>query len=423
MNIENDKSIDEVLLTEKIELPWKGLLGDVAKAIVSISFLVTLVAGISIFAYLKRISWPELLLPSISSYAALGVIVVALVLLSLAVAVTFYGSAFWIHIVAHSYGKPEKIPGKLWLLIIFLHSLWTFGVAIFFFSFEWAKEKESFLSQIGASLSENFWIVILVLFFVAVCASYLFHTQLYQSLYPSGSSKFILKRVVRSVWDGCQFSLISLTSSFAFSTFIAINPDIGTSDINFKSASLVLWSTWPGIFVGLIYLGVYRKKGSAKEGLRVVGIFTTVLSFYFLVVFPNFTTVQINMAALGAVAVFSKDEHTYVLIKPEMKSTYEHAGFSMSNEALPIFVGYERFHLGDVLLLCKHAYNPLFSPPSEKVEGSSKSLDSASKGVIKHGCINVEKGEVRRIDPMASVGPAMSPTQLQLSTVPSRIFT
>jgi hypothetical protein len=423
MTLENDKANDENLLTEKLELPWKGLLWDIAKAIASISFLVTLVAGLSIFVYLKRIDWPELLLPSISSYAALGIIVVALVLLSFAVAVTFYGSAFWIHIVAHSYGKPGQIPEKLWLLIVLLHSFWTFGVAVFFFSFEWAKEKESFISHIGASLSENFWIVILVFIIAVICTSYLFHRRLYQSLYPQGSSKFILKRIGRSIWDGFQFSLVSLTSSFALSTFFVINPDVGASDINFESVGLVLLSTWPGIAVGLLYLGVYRKKGDAKKSLRIAGIFAIALSFYFLMVFPNFTTVKINMAALGAIAVFSKDEHAYVLTKPEMKSTYEYAGFAMSNDALPIFVGYERFHLADVLLLCKDSYNPLFSPPSEKADGTSGNISSVSKGLIKRGCINVEKGEVRRIDPAVSVDPAMCPAPAHLMNAPWRVAT
>jgi hypothetical protein len=380
--------------------PQQGYLADIKKQLVSISLIVATLAGCSVYVYLEKIGWPELMFTALGSRTALGIIFTSLAILFIGCAITFYGSAYWIGTVAHSYEKPNQIPPKLWKQILFLHLFWNMECGVYFYGVKWSKqEKYLWWEKAAISVSEHFWITVAVLFVAAVGSSIYLHNDFFRTAIEGKISRFktAIKILARFSWDAFQLLTVSLCSSLAMLAFIAINPKIGASEINLETTALVLLSTWPGILLGLFYLVIYQRKGKAHESLKVTAKFTAALTFYFFAVFPNQTMVPINFAALSAAGVFSQKQHTYAILKPDWVPLYQRIGFELTSDAPIVLKGYERFHLGDALLLCSQPYSPLTSPaianpPKEKPSKQKPDMRS------KDGCISVEKAELRRID-------------------------
>ena len=395
---------------------WKKL----KKVFLPYAFIVPIIAAISIYGYLQRIGWPELLLPSLGSYQGLAIIVTALVVVFIFCITTFYYGGYWIHVAAHSYNKPEIPPKKLWLLVAGIHIFWNIEFIFICYGDKWQFEKEtSIYKQVVIWFSQHALLSVLFLILVAIPSSILFHrrlpanietkteakTQTAISKDKAGEIKSVLGEkfwwvTFCNIQRGINLALASLFSSVGLLTFFLMNPSVGTKEFSTQILAVLLILTWPGIIAGIFYLLPYGKNGNERPGLRAVGILVAGISFVICIFFPGSTIVPINFLSLSAVSVYSLEQHSYVLTKTEMKPLYQLAGFDLSDGVLPAFSAYERFHMGNVLLLCKFRYNPLFAS-TEKVEEKTPTakLVDADKALLRHGCVDVGKDEVRRVDP------------------------
>jgi hypothetical protein len=446
VNREKDTSDhDATEVTPLAPTSIKAIVWEVIKPVATIGFVVSVVGAIALYVYLHRIGWPELLQPSLASKTGIAVVVISLLVVFISLMLTMYGSAYWTNLVAHSYERPSSMPRKLPVFAFGVHLVWLALLDITMLGFSADKSYAW-----AHSVKEHFndW---LAGFFVLVAlasiwchwwarrnAFDIFEPEIgfkgrlcarLRSLFPTrntATGKWTWRvvsedfagrgrRVGQDAMRGSMLVLGSLFASTAACVFVEINPTIRSLDITFANSLIVCCATLPGVIVGIYYVARYRVSGSMKGSLKDVASFAVVMGIAACAIFPATTLLPLDTLSLGAASVFTDSEHQYALGKRDAWPLYEKIGFRLVDEKADkkspiIFRAYERYRMGDILLLCTRSNTVVLgeekrgstsqpgSDPNPRKPAAASTVAVSGKVNDREGCIQTERGEVRRVE-------------------------
>lgn len=442
--VEDEKKEHSGETASPMHTSFRAVLWEIIKPVATIGFAISVIGAITLYAYLHRIGWPELLQPSLASKTGIAIVVISLLVVFVSLTLTMYGSAYWTNLVAHSYEQPSLIPRRLGIFAVGVHIVWLILLDVSMLGF--AGDK-SYLWARGVKNHFNAWLA--VFFALVASASICFHwwarrnlfegklkagfcRKLYnrlRSLLPAKNagtgewtwrviSEDLSGRLKRIGQDASRGSLLALGSLFASTSacvFVEINPTIRSLDITFLNSLIVCSATLPGLFIGIRYIKQYRFNGNVRGSLKDVASFAIVMGVAACVMFPATTLLPLDTLSLGAASVFTDTEHQYVLEKKDSWALYEKIGFRLIDKALDekspiIFAAYERYRMGDILLLCTNSNSPAQvdkksestnTPGAKAVTEKPPAAPAKSandKSSLKDGCLQAEKGEVRRVE-------------------------
>jgi hypothetical protein len=423
----------------------KAVLWEVIKPVATIGIVVSVVGAIALYVYLHRVGWPELLQPSLASKTGIAVVVISLVIVLISLTLTMYGSAYWANLVAHSYDQPSSIPRKLPSFAIAVHILWIVLLAIWMLGFS-GEKSYAWTRGVKEHIHEWLFAYFAVVALASICCHWWarrnefdvvdrksgFMRRSYdrlKGLFPSRSDdsgkltwRIVQedvrgrgKRIAQDALRGTMLALGSVFASTASCVFVEINPSIGSLDVTVWNSLIVCCATLPGIVVGVSYIVRYRASGSIKTSLKDVATFAVVMGIAACTMFPTITLLPLDTLSLGAASVFSETEHHYALERRHVWALYEKVGFraidpDVKEDSPIVFKAYERYRMGDILLLCTQPNAAVRGDEKPKATGHTASNSVSGKPAVAsavvvsdtavghEGCIQAERGEVRRVE-------------------------
>jgi hypothetical protein len=374
--------------------------------------VMTIGCGIALYIYLRQIGWPELLQPALLSPVGVGTVVVAMIVMILACAATFYASAYWLKLFADSFKGGYEVPRKIELIIFLIHLMWTGIIFLTFIPLEKFQLVCSRLCEDSAGWLDSHVTRTATTFMCCVSAG-MFLYGIARAVRGGRAKKPTMVTVgrKRGFWHGMKrwlfnffgnvavalpygvrgflIAMASFSSSLAALAFIEMNPAIGDHEFSWTTSSIVWVTMWPGIMMGVTYVKQRRKTDDEKSALKACLTVGAAISLWAIFNFPSAFLVPLDFFSLGLASIYSNEPHHYQLMKKDARSAYEYVGFSSRYGDPYIITAYDRFRFGDVLLVCVAPYDPL----------RTVTADVQRWGHDDNGCVSADKSELRRVDP------------------------
>lgn len=286
-----------------------------------------------LFAYLAPIGRLDLLQSAVASPDGLALLVMWAVLVSLSLAIMFFGSLWFIDAAASIYSQSKRIPKGMPTLLAAGDAVWCVMFAAMLYL---------------QTPSPNLWLAILSYFVLMVfCGA---RTQ--ACAYQASRWQPKLRRAIqcRGASVGFLFAMAALLSLYAFLALLFVVPVIEQEAIGFQTVLLLVGTFAPTLFLGwAMFKAVAR--GRKQEDVRKALAFSVL----------GLTVVGLMSAAslvdarvLRALGVYSDLPERFVVASDDLIPSLKAAGFTVTDETggAGVFSARVEFRFGDQLVLC-----------------------------------------------------------------------